>query len=164
VQNPPGWKPAAPAATVAPDDLTQDDWGAIEAGRQTTTPISAKSSHLLVEYIDRLAAALAEARGMVDASISCAAMGYYKRGDSMHDDYKTVGLNDVLDLRDKWRKAEADAARGRELLPELLGRYEQECGYCRDDIGICERLVARVGNSACAAPRTRAYLSQRKGE
>ena len=49
---------------------------------------------------------LQERARLVDASISCAAMGHYKRGEPMHDDYKTVGLNDVLDLRDKWLAAE----------------------------------------------------------
>jgi len=62
----------------------------------------------------KAAAALAELQErarMIDASISCAAMGHYKRGEPMHDDYKTVGLNDVLDLRDKWIAAEAEVAR-----------------------------------------------------
>ena len=51
---------------------------------------------------------LQERARLVDASISCAAMGHYKRGEPMHEDYKTVGLNDVLDLRDKWIAAEAE--------------------------------------------------------
>ena len=51
---------------------------------------------------------LQERARMVDASISCAAMGHYKRDEPMHDDYKTVGITDVLDLRDKWLAAEAE--------------------------------------------------------
>ena len=68
-------------------------------------------------------AALEERAHLVDASISCAAMGHYKRGEPMHDDHKTVGLNDVLDLRDKWLAVDARIAA---LCKELAEVYSKE--------------------------------------
>jgi len=85
---------------------------------------------------------LQERARLVDASISCAAMGHYKRGEPMHDDYKTVGLNDVLDLRDKWLAAEERIAA---LEAEISARSDLMQGYLdcwRNDKDRAERAEA----------------------
>ena len=59
----------------------------------------------LLQAGDEMADALAaqrEIQTMRDASISCAAYGHWKEGDSIHADYDSVGLHDVAKLYAKY--------------------------------------------------------------
>ena len=106
------------------------------------------------EKAERRIEELEERARIVDASISCAAMGHYKRSEPMHDDYKTVGLNDVLDLRDKWRAAEAALATARALIVEIANSpYWSEEGRSWA-INVSESLFDRI-RSLTDAPKER---------
>ena len=99
---------------------------------------------------------LQERARLVDASISCAAMGHYKRGEPMHEDYKTVGLNDVLDLRDKWIAAEAERDALRQLMLEARDWF-----HPRDPkvpgalVDMCDRIDAALKEEAAWCLRQR---------
>jgi len=96
---------------------------------------------------------LQERARLVDASISCAAMGHYRRDEPMHDDYKTVGITDVLDLRDKWLAAEAERdAKDKQLTScyERMFRVADAITTLRD-----ERDILRSGLEATANHRAK---------
>ncbi len=69
---------------------------------------------------------LEEVMVLRDAGISTAAMGYWKRGDSIHSEYLTPGLKDVADLYEKYAQQAERIKEMRELLDGMANGESSE--------------------------------------
>ena len=127
---------------TTPDDKTLDDLVADRYRLMDSADmfeLVRKMADAITALRERIAALeaerddLQERARLVDASISCAAMGHYKRGEPMHDDYKTVGITDVLDLRDKWLAAE-----------ERIAALEAALDACRSALRAASRAAGSL--------------------
>lgn len=126
-----------PATEDAHDDLCERIEVDIGVGIQTGPCYCDYRS--LENRLKAAVAALAESEEretMRLAGISTAAMGYWKKGDSVHPDYVTTALHDVADLYAKYAEVRAFNDKLLAHLDEAkieANRYQ----WLRDEVGFC---------------------------